>query len=398
MKTKEKRPFILCFVLALVMLGGQLPAAKVSAAELDEADRCLIEAVELTYGEDMNITNLSYDRQQLFDSDLQSFGYAYSISCDDCDEGFALMVNLGLYYEVTEIFFNKSMPYAGIEGLPVYLTPMSYIEYIDGTFYDIESGGQIGEATIEYLAERGFGYTGSTFLRTETQNVSYTSKTEESYRIPGTFPAYYNGNGSLSNTCAVSAGATAIGYWGRYFPELVPNHTVGRPLGASYYYYAASAAVQTMIDDLYYRMGTNVGGAGTTAAGCRNGITSYVNSKGLSVTFSSVVTNTTLNLASYKSYLQSLKPILLFFNTYNLVGENCFSTQGTTDSILIDFFSGLHVVVSYGYKFVQYYNGSNNFRTDYYVNIFTGFADMPFGYVKLYDGAILQEGYAVNIS
>ena len=395
-----KGSIALLVALVMCLVTMQVNTKQVHATTLDEADSCLVETIELTYGEEISVDNLTYERNLIYNEELQSFGYVYSIySTESAEfEGYAILVNLGLFYEVTEIFFNKESPYKNIIGLPVYLTILSYIEYVDEQFYEVESGAAIDEDTVSYLAERGFKYRGGSYSHYNTEYVSYTSKTTDAYRIPGTFPGYYNTNGSnFANTCAVNSGSVIVGYWGRYFSELVPNHTVGKMLGSAYYYYPQTAAVQTVIEDLYYRMGTNVGAPGTTASGCRNGITSYANSKNRSVTYTSVVSNATLDFPSYKSHIQALKPILLFLNTYNLLGDNYIATGNNTDTIMIDYYTGMHVMVGFGYRTIRYYNGSNNFRTDEYLRVYTGFGDMINGYVKLYDSVVIQEGYAVEI-
>lgn len=398
MKTRKLLlPLVLVVMLIISITGVNYSNAFAAEKALDEADQCLIDTFELMCEDGMVLRN--YQRQELYDYSLEHSGYAYTIQVSG-NTGYALMINRAAYYEVTEMYFDKGLPYEDIEGLPVYLTPMSYIEYSNGQYTDIESGEILGEELLHELSERGFGFNGGTPGQTVFETVTYTSRSVEEASIPGKIPVYFNFNSAVTNACAVMAGSVLVGFYSRYYPELTPGFVVGRVLGSSYTYYnqGSPSKIQGVIDDLYVRMGTNVGGSGTTAAGFRNGLSSHLSAKGRTITYSNVVSNNVLDYNSFKGHIANAKPVALFFNTFNLMPDPNIITSGTTDTLKVLYYGGMHVMISFGYKKVMYYNGSTNFRTDCYVRVGTGFMDMDFGYIKLYDGAIVQEGYAISVA
>lgn len=351
----------LCLIAILITCSANLGFTTVLAEEriLDEADICFIDAFNLMSEDEMELE--SYERQGLYDYNLEHSGYAYSISVSG-NLGFALMIMRAGSYEVTELYFNRISPYKNIAGLAIYLTPFSYIEFIDDNFIDIKNDVAIEEETLLTLSKRGFGFKGGIPGQVVTETVTYTSRTVE-------VPAYYNTNPAITNCCAVDAGSVLIGYYSRYYPELTPGFVVGRVLGSSYFYYGqgSPSKIQNVINDLYNRMETNVGSAGTTASGFRNGLSTYVAAKGKTVTYTNVVNNNTLNYNAYEGHIANAKPVVIFLNTYNLLSDTAITTIGNTDSIQRQYYSGMHVMIGFGHKKVMYYNGSTNFRTDYYV-------------------------------
>lgn len=396
---KQKKLLALLFIAVLILGFANTGYSTAFAKEplLDEADRCLIDTFDLMAEDEMVLE--AYSRQELFDYDLEQMGYAYTIRVSG-NSGYALMIRRAMFYEVTEIYFAKDSPYRDIAGQAVYITPFRYIEFINDSYVDILTGEALDDDMMLELSERGFGFKGGTPGQILTETVTYTSRNIEEANISGKVPAYFDINPALTNSCAVVAGSVLVGFYSRYYPELTPNFVVGRPLGTSYTYYGQGTPsnIQNVINDLYVRMGTNIGGAGTTAAGFRNGLSSYFSSKGKTVTYTNVVNNNNLDYNAFKGHIGNARPVVLFFNTYNILNDPCITTTGNTDSIERQYFSGMHVMVGYGYKKVMYLNGSTNFRTDIYIKLFTGFADVTFGYVRLYDGAILQEGYAVSVT
>lgn len=391
----KKFGLIITIAVLLLNFSFTITAAAHTATPPNAADSCLLETIDLMFDEE--IESIYYSRQNLYNDELQEIGYAYDININN-KTAYALMIKNG-YYEVTEFYF-KNLPFKNITGIPVYLTSLNYLEYIDGKFFDVSTGIEINEIEIYQLKKTGFGFQGDTLPgQLVSESIYYDSRTVEAGTISGKIPCYVNVSQTVTNSCAVTAGSVAIGYYGRYFPELVPGFTVGRMLGSTYYYYDQSqpSKIQFVIDDLYVRMGTNIGGDGTTAAGFRNGLQSYVNSKGLNVTYTSVVSNTVLDYNAYKTHISNLKPVVLFLNTYNFTDEGGIRQKEGYDYLERKIYSGLHAVISYGYQKIMYYKNGSNFRTDYYLRIATGYPDIEYGMVKLYDNAIIQEAYAINI-
>lgn len=243
--------------------------------------------------------------------------------------------------------------------------------------YDVDADGEI------YYAGLGSG-------RTETETFTYTTKTVDSYSINTSFPNYYNTNDNLQNTCANVAGANLIGYYDRYFENLISNSVPG--IGTSkYIYYPMTknlVANQAVINDLHTRMQTNVNSDGCTQAQYKNGLSSYVQSKGLSITYTSVMTNGKFDLNKAKVQLQNGNPISLYLLGY---GFTKITDDGSSVLFEKSIYDGNHIAVAYGYERVYYY-GSNGslIRSEIYLKVSTGLNGVSGVYVvnnygKLYD-------------
>lgn len=370
---------------------------------LDAADLCLVDTIELMVDEE--IQTLSYNRKELYNYELEPIGYGYETNING-KIGYIQIIKKRYHYEVTELYLNKLSPYIEIEGLPVYLTPLCYIEYINEQFIDIENGLPLDKEQLHYLNEKGFGYENDGYENSGTGGeivkdvVRYDSRTVDEGKISGGVPKYFDENPALTGTCAVQAGSVVVGYYGRYFPNLTPGFTVGMELPPSYFYFnqGNNGVIQGVINDLYVKMGTNIGGAGTTATGFRNGLAAYVQSKGQNISYTSVSNNNALNYDLYKLQVANLKPSVLFFNTYNVIKPPAVDKiDNNTDGIERKVYPGMHVMIGYGYKKYNYFKDGSNFRTDTYLEVYSGVLDCAQGFVKLYDMSILVEAYAINI-
>ena len=199
-------------------------------------------------------------------------------------------------------------------------------------------------------------YCGGTDYTVATESFGYATKEVEEYSINSSFPNYYCVNGELKNSCANSAGASIVGYFDRYYPDLIPDYTPGRMKNSKYIYYSMSyyaGLKQVVIDDLYSRMLTNVGREGTTQNNYRAGLSSYVSSKGLSITYNSVMTNGAFDLGKAKVQFANESPISLFLSGFNF---STFTDENNQISIQKRLYNSTHVAVAYGYVKTKYFN------------------------------------------
>lgn len=239
-------------------------------------------------------------------------------------------------------------------------------------------------------------YAGGGVARYETETFSYATKSVESYSINTSFPNYYDSSNTLQNSCANVAGANLIGFYDRYFENLIPNMVPGAGK-TRYIYYPMTrdmAKKQAVIDDLYYRMQTNVNGEGCTQEQYKNGLISYVQSKGLSTTFNSVMTNGSLDLNKVKTQLQSGNPISLY-----LLGFGFTEITDDGSSVVFDktIYDSNHIAIAYGYEKVDYF-GSNGslLRSEIYLKVATGMVGVSGVYIVNNYG-VLNDAEAVNI-
>lgn len=252
----------------------------------------------------------------------------------------------------------------------------------------------IAEKALVYADD---GFNGASFQGTETEYVNYTTKTETDQFLLGAVPKYSDIS-DHPNTCANTAGATAIGYYDRYYDNLIPDFTAGRLIRDLYVYYGHSDAVQDVIDDLYVRMGTNTTGDGTTASGFRSGLQSYIAAHGQNITYPSVVSGGAINLTTLANALDNKKIAVLFVSGYTLIPSGNFNVSSTQDKFSKSYYSGAHVLIAYGYRTEKYYNASGNlFKEITLLYVATGFASDPLVYIMLDSNTTLIEGNILNV-
>lgn len=204
-------------------------------------------------------------------------------------------------------------------------------------------------------------YFGISDIVTSTETFSYSTKTTESYFINPSVPAYYD-TANRDYTCAPVAGANLIGFYDRYFPNLVPDIATGYARGTRYNYYAMSryeTQLQSLINDLATRMETDADG--TNKYSFMAGLSSYVTSKNLNVTFTDITQEMTttyvLDLERAVAQLKNGNPIAFFTSGVNFTA---FTDTGSSVTMTIKSANDNHIFVAYGYQKVIYYDASGN--------------------------------------
>lgn len=209
-------------------------------------------------------------------------------------------------------------------------------------------------------------YFGISDIVTSTETFSYSTKTTESYFINPSVPAYYD-TLDRAYMCAPVAGANLIGFYDRYFPNLVSDIATGYARGTRYTYYPMlryETQLQSLIDDLATRMVTS--SAGTAMYGFKTGLESYIASKNLDVTFTNVSTEmTTTNVLNFDQTVAQLKngnPIVFFTSNVNFT---TFNDTGNSVTMNIQASNDNHVFVAYGYQKATYYDANGNVVREY---------------------------------
>lgn len=249
-------------------------------------------------------------------------------------------------------------------------------------------------AAEAYFAD---GYNGSTYEGYSYLTIDYTTKSDSEIFIFGGVPKYYDTT-ALLNTCANTAGAILLGYYDGDYNNLIPNFESKRVILGKVLFSAMASPVQEVINDLYTRMGTNVGGAGTTVQGFKEGMQSYVQSKGRNISFTSVVSNGNINTSAYKSAVNSETPMALFVSKYSMTAITDFGVDSDTDSMRVLHYGGNHVLIAYGIREIKYYDAYGaQFRELTLLQVATGYDEDPLVYVLIDDRIEFVDGYAVTI-
>lgn len=223
------------------------------------------------------------------------------------------------------------------------------------------------------------------------ETITFSRKEEELVELPYDVPVYFSN--TLSNACGPIAGAMVVGFYDKYYENLIPNYVT---------YYTAngryrrpdSTYIPALMQNLYTLMQTNVVDVGVSVSECLSGLQQYVVSKGRNITYTDIK-STTFNETAYKNGLSNLKPSLLFYSGANLYQLR---TGDTQDEVLYVLTSNSHIVVGTGYCKIRYYDSNNtNFRTDTYLIVSTGWQVNSTAYIKANDTSWLDDGYVVNI-
>lgn len=232
----------------------------------------------------------------------------------------------------------------------------------------------------------------STYSSIITEQVSYTSK-EESYIETANAVPFYTQIGDLPNSCGPTGGAIIVGFYDKYYENLIPDFTP--TLSSGKYKKNDRVAVPNLMRDLYTLMRTNIDDVGVGQGDCMDGLKTYVNNKGYSLSYSNIKSNNTVNTSSFTSAINRNEPALIFCSRMDLY---LITTTSNMDSITYTSYTGGHVVVGYGLYSVKYFNGANQFRSDVYINVATGLPGADNGFLKVASTDWCNAAYSVNIN
>ena len=235
--------------------------------------------------------------------------------------------------------------------------------------------------------------------QSETEYINYATKQSTYKSINGTFPLYYNLNSNLKNCCANVAGANIVGYYDRFYEDFIPNCTPGFVRNNVYTYYPISmnrTERQGVIDTLYVNMLTNNPNAGTSQTNYKAGLKTYINEKGKSVSYNSVITNGKLDLNKVNAQFDQGNPISLYTQGFNVSAVE--ATSDTQTTLVKVLFSTNHIMVAYGYLKEDYYDANGRLITSkIYMFVASGIQGLVSNYYIVDNNGILNDAEAVRV-
>lgn len=225
-----------------------------------------------------------------------------------------------------------------------------------------------------------------------TEIITFTRK-EESYIETYKGVPLYREISDLTNSCGPTAGAIIIGFYDRYYEELIPNYTSYVSSGT--YKPNDTIYVPQLMRELYSLMRTNVDDVGVSESDCLDGLKSYVLSKGRSITYSNIKSSNKVNETSITNSINNNIPVLLFCSKIDMYTIS----SGTYDDVIVkSSMEGAHIVVGYGLYTIKYYNGNTLSRTDVYIRVATGLSSTSSTYFKLSATDWCNSAYSVSIN
>ena len=201
-----------------------------------------------------------------------------------------------------------------------------------------------------------------------------------------------NSTPGLDNCCGPLAGTNAVAFYDKYYENLIPNYSPCYPDSGTYYM-SDYRNTNPVLLELYDLMKCNVGSHGVNEEGFKNGLQTYFNKRGLTITYRSAAENKQLNYNTCVEAVRANKVIVLFTTPgyiYDIAGYSNY------DVITKMNISGNHIMLAYGFMERVYYQGSDS-RKDYYVRVATGLGDPDNAYYKI-DSTNLEAAYVLDVA
>lgn len=234
-------------------------------------------------------------------------------------------------------------------------------------------------------------YFGSGTYSTETFTVSYNLKKENKTSLALKYPKYVIG----SVTCVPNAAICIVGFYDRYYDDLIPNFKAGKSIGSAYMYSNADDSVISAAKQLAYDMGvTNLETDGVTVSRFKNGLQNYCARKSLVVDYFSCMSFGQFNYNNVVAHLNSNRPVIIFTSKHNL---STITTSNNTDTVTLNISNSNHAMAVFGYWENTYTLSDGNIRTDKYLQVANGNNLIESYLVNVNMNIAIDDAYAVQI-
>ena len=239
--------------------------------------------------------------------------------------------------------------------------------------------------------EQSDRYVGGELISTyASETISYISKQVVSDISTANGAPDYRSIDGLQNGCGAVAGGNLVGFYDKYYGNLIPNWDSAYSNGR--YKNQNSANVSPLLRDLFERMQTNVVAPGVSESEFKTGLQSYVVDHGYNIEYVSLGNGNSFNYNAFKTAVNNNQVSVLFIrpsNIYTLEENN------GSDVVYSDSISGNHIMMAFGYYEVKYIL-SNGTRTDKYLHVSTGLSGETQAYYKI--GSYVEAAYQVKIN
>lgn len=369
-------------------------AREISESDCDACFRVTME--ELLEEEDYDDAVIRAEKQTVYDMDENPLGYAYDFAVNGT-EGFAMIIydEQSGAYTASEVYLDGENPFRVCEGVPTYVTAMTYWDNGGQAYTDLLTGEQVPDTVVQSYSEIAYRNTneGTVIVSGETITVNYVSKTVDEYKMANWYPHYLGGS-NIPNGCAAVAGGNLLGYFDRYYDELIPNFTAGFIFSTVYLYNVEDENVIAAIETLYSDMGCTEE-HGATLESFKSGMVTYCGRYGRSIAFTSCMSGGSFNYSYAIQKMKGGQPIALFLSTYNIESLE----EGTdADYHHYGYSLGNHVMVGFGHRQIVYTLANGSQSTYRLLHVATGLGSLSNGYFNIDLNTNINDSYAVNIT
>lgn len=386
------KKFLICASIISGLLCGVVPmvasAQTVAGTECDQVFAAMVG--ELLDCED---TSVKAVRKTLYDIEVDPIGFIYEFTADGTD-GYAVFLWEDEKFIPQEVIPEGASPYAEAEGKCVYVCSYTYLDYTNGEYTDLNNGVTLTSETVNLMAENAvYGSAGIMPLATSLVTVEFASKDKHEY-LMSLQPPIYNSSPYISS-CACIAGANIIGFYDRYYENLIPDYEPGYMfMGVAYLYYIQTGPVDEVVKQLYVDMGTT--NNGTSESQFKSGMTKYCNRAGYSISYTSLMSGSSINYSKVIQYIEEYnQPVALFLSGYNVgtVGES-----DNKDTYGYYYSAANHVMVGFGYRYVTYTYSNSKTETFNFIYVSSGNDNSSYGYYNIrYNNTEIDDVLAINI-
>lgn len=385
---------VLCLITTLVIMICAVSTASFTLAHADlmedECDSIFFQTLNEIVADEGIVTNENtITKEVVYDLNLDPLGYIYYIDLEQTD-GFAMAVNTDGIYQITEIYLDAEDPFSDYEGQKVYINTMFYAVW-DGENFIETSKGIIIDPTDEIFAENVlYAYDYTFYYSNET--IYYTNRVKNEYGICKRHPSYLPIG--LTNGCVPTAGANIIGFFTRFYPELIPGFEPGMAFGDDYFYYTSASEITPVLATLAEYMGTNVGKEGTNIDGFKNGMKRYCSEKGRTFYYTSCMTSGKFDFEFAKTCFEVGQPAVMFVNSFTIATLTNYDNYERAEYISA---TAPHAMAGFGYSEITYTLNTGKTRKDNYIMVATGLTGFDSGYFNVNNIDNIDNFYTVNI-
>ena len=390
--TKQKTKLIALTILVVIfaMIAIAMPTANAQSLNYDDFDTVFLETAKELCSANTTEIQLTAQKEPLFDISLNMLGYVYDFTYNE-QFGYAIVIWLNDQPQVTEFVIDSPSPYEEVTGNKIYVKFLTHLYENEGDFFLIDQNIKLTEEDIQLLST--IGYRGMGDITYSEERITYTSKSENKERLAFSHPAVTE-VGGLSNACAPIAGANLIQYWDRFNENLIPNFTSYTLTLGQIMYKPMTTNIENIVRDLYTDMGTNSNGSGTTLTQFKNGLSTYCNEHGYSISYNTCMSNEQFSYSLAKQCIEAGQPLALFVDTFTIADI----TSSETDLISYLHGNGSHIMAGFGYNEITYTFSNGSTRTDYYIAVASGYTTYSRAFYNINMNTIIDNVFGVVIT
>lgn len=215
----------------------------------------------------------------------------------------------------------------------------------------------------------------------------------DAVQTPNSVPLY-KPQSNLPNSCGATAGTIAIGYYDKYYPNLIPDYDSYYAANGRYKV-ADKVKIPAIMNELYTSMRTNVDDVGVSHNDFMKGFKAYIASKGYTVSFTSIKNGNDVNYPMVKQALANKDLIILFAQAGDLYLPSTGANTETLNTITV---TNPHIMIGYNYQQWNYFNDNGWFRSDIYLGVETGQPGIQTAFYRINTAAFLEYAYVMHIN